>query len=87
VADRHGGVELCAVTQWILGIRPTLAGLQIAPVIPTDWPGLRARRVYRGVTYDISVERTSLGNSVSLVVDGRPVAGQVVPVPPAGQAR
>ena len=75
-----------AVTQWILGIRPTLAGLQITPVIPTDWPGFRARRVYRGVTYNISVERTSLGNSVSLVVDGRPVAGQVVPLPPAGQA-
>jgi cellobiose phosphorylase len=75
-----------AITQWILGIRPTLAGLEIAPVIPSNWSGFKAQRVYRGVTYHISVERVGPGNSVSLVVDGRPIAGQVIPLPPAGQA-
>jgi len=75
-----------AITQWILGIRPTLAGLEIAPVIPGNWSGFKAQRVYRGVTYHISVERAGPGNSVSLVVDGRPIAGQIVPLPPSGQA-
>jgi cellobiose phosphorylase len=70
-----------AGTQWILGIRPTYAGLRIAPVIPRDWPGFNARRVFRGVVYDISVKRTGAGNSVSLVVDGKPIEGDVVPLP------
>ena len=73
-----------AITQWILGIRPTHTGLQIAPVIPSDWPGLTATRVFRGVTYHITVKRAGAGNSVSLVVDGQPVAGDVVPLPPDG---
>jgi cellobiose phosphorylase len=74
-----------AVTQWILGIRPTYAGLQVAPVIPADWPGFEATRVFRGVTYRISVERAGRGNVVSLTVDGEPVEGDVVPLPPGSR--
>ncbi|MCL7452784.1 MAG: glycosyl transferase [Anaerolineae bacterium] len=73
-----------AITQWILGIRPTLNGLQVAPVLPEDWPGYTARRVYRGVAYHITVTRAGPGNAVTLAVDGRPVTGDVVPLPPAG---
>jgi cellobiose phosphorylase len=75
-----------AITQWILGIRPTYAGLQIAPVIPGGWSGFRATRVFRGVTYRIGVERVGEGNEVSLTVDGRSIEGDVVPLPPTGQA-
>ena len=75
-----------AITQWILGIRPTLAGLEIAPVIPAEWPGFSATRVYRGVTYHIDVRRVRPGNGVALVADGSPVAGTCVPFPPAGRA-
>jgi cellobiose phosphorylase len=73
-----------AITQYILGIRPTLEGLQVAPVVPADWPGFTATRVYRGVTYRVTVERAGTGNEVSLLVDGRPVAGDIVPLPPEG---
>jgi cellobiose phosphorylase len=76
-----------AGTQWILGIRPTYQGLCIAPVIPAAWPGFRATRVFRGVRYDITVERRGKGNEVALTVDGRPIAGGVVPLPPAGTKR
>ena len=72
-----------AITQWILGIRPTLQGLQIAPVIPVDWPGFTATRLYRGVMYRLAVRRAGPGNEVSLVVDGRPVNGNLVPLPAA----
>ena len=48
-----------AVTQWILGIRPTYAGLQISPVIPEDWPGFKARRKFRNVWYEICLLYTS----------------------------
>ncbi|MGZ4359967.1 MAG: GH36-type glycosyl hydrolase domain-containing protein [Gaiellaceae bacterium] len=68
-----------AGTQWILGIRPTYAGLRIAPALPGAWGGFQARRVFRDVLYDIRVERKGEGNEVSLTVDGEPLAGDVVP--------
>jgi cellobiose phosphorylase len=73
-----------AVTQWILGLRPTYTGLQVAPVIPTDWPGFTATRVFRGVMYTIDVKRAGPGNAVALTVNGAAVAGEVVPLPPPG---
>lgn len=73
-----------AITQWILGIRPTLEGLQIAPVIPPEWPGFEATRLFRGVVYRILVERAGPGNAVALTVNNQPVAGTIVPLPDAG---
>ena len=74
-----------AITQWILGIRPGFAGLELAPVIPAAWDGFTATRRFRGVTYHITVRREGPGNAVSLRVDGQPVAGTVIPLPAAGQ--
>ncbi|HEX9075722.1 MAG TPA: glycosyl transferase, partial [Anaerolineae bacterium] len=76
-----------AITQWILGIRPTYDGLQIAPVIPSDWNGFHATRVFRGVTYDIVVTRAGAGNATALIVDGKPVEGNTVPLPDDGATR
>lgn len=76
-----------AITQWILGIRPTYDGLQIAPVIPQAWSAFTATRVFRGVTFDISVVRAGPGNHVSLCIDGTPVKGNVVPLPQSGETR
>jgi cellobiose phosphorylase len=76
-----------AATQWILGIRPTFDGLRVAPVIPESWPGYEAHREFRGVDYEIRVRREGPGNTASLVVDGRPIAGTIVPLPAAGTAQ
>jgi cellobiose phosphorylase len=76
-----------AGTQWILGIRPTHRGLMIAPAIPEKWPGFKATRIFRGVRYEIQVERQGQGSTVSLTVDGKPIIGSVVPLPPAGTKR
>ena len=76
-----------AITQWILGIRPAFDGLTIAPVIPGDWPGFTATRMFRGVAYHITVRREGPGNNVALRVDGQPVDGSLVPLPPPGTAR
>jgi cellobiose phosphorylase len=73
-----------AVTQWILGIRPTYGGLQMRPVIPEGWKGFTARRVFRGVTYVIEVQRKGPGNRVALSIDGATIAGDTVPIPAAG---
>ncbi len=70
-----------AITQWILGIRPAYDGLQIAPVIPSAWSGFKATRRFRGVTFEIAIERSGVGNHVSLTVDGAPAEGDIVPLP------
>ena len=70
-----------AITQWILGIRPSYDGLEIAPVIPASWSGFRATRKFKGTTYHIGVHRAGRGNHVSLVVDGIPTCGNTVPLP------
>jgi cellobiose phosphorylase len=75
-----------AITQWILGIRTSHDGLEIAPVIPSSWKGFKAVRRFRGVTYQIEVEREAEGNQVSLVVDGKSVDGNIIPIPANGQS-
>lgn len=70
-----------AITQWILGIRPTLSGLRVAPVIPRAWSGFSATRQYRGVTYRISVHREGPGNTVALTADGQRLEGTLIPLP------
>jgi cellobiose phosphorylase len=74
-----------AITQWILGIRTSYEGLQIAPVIPKSWRGFKATRTFRGVTYHIAVERAGDGNHVALRVDGVPIEGDTVPTPANGR--
>ncbi len=73
-----------ALSQWILGIRPEYDGLRIDPCIPPDWEGFTVERAFRGSRYRIRVanpQHVSRG-VVSLRVDGREVAGNLVP--PAG---
>lgn len=71
------------VSQYLLGIRPTLDGLAIEPHLPADYADLTVTREYRGATYRITMHRTG---ERTLTVDGRPVDGNVVPVADAGTA-
>ena len=74
-----------AITQWILGIRPAFDGLQITPVMPEAWDGFTATRLFRGVTFHLTVERVGPGNDVMLVVDGAPINGNIAPLPRDGR--
>jgi len=74
-----------AISQWILGVRPSYRGLRIAPVLPSNWPVIDLKRKFRGVTYNIHVERAGEGNKVELVVDGTPISGNVVPIASSGR--
>lgn len=71
-----------AITQWILGIRPELAGLKIDPCIPAGWDGFHVRRVFRGAVYEIQVHNPQHVNHgiKRLLVDGQPVQGNLLPV-------
>jgi len=70
-----------AITQWILGVRASYDGLEIAPVIPSSWPGFTATRIFRGVSYKIAIERRGAGNQLKLTANGLPIEGNLVPPP------
>lgn len=74
------------VSQYILGIQPTLAGLKIDPCIPHEIDGFTLRRVWRGATYEIVVENPDhLEKGVkTMTVDGKPVSGSILSPVPAG---
>jgi len=74
--------DYVAITQWILGIRPTYNGLEIAPVIPSGWRGFEAVRFFRGAKYVIHVEREEPGTEVRLEAQGTEIAGRVVRASP-----
>jgi cellobiose phosphorylase len=76
-----------AITQFILGIRPTYEGLMVAPVIPHTWNEFSVSRFFQGVRYDIHVRRTGRGNVVRLAVDGCQITGNVIPRPRSDVAR
>ena len=70
------------VSQYILGIRPTMDGLAIDPCLPSSIEGFTCERLYRGVRYHIRVEKP---NGVSkgvqrLVVNGKQIDGNVIPL-------
>lgn len=75
-----------AATQYILGIAPSYGGLRVDPCLPTGWSGFRVQRRFRGATYEIEVrnpEGVSRGVR-SIRVDGRPIAGNILPIAAAG---
>jgi cellobiose phosphorylase len=76
-----------AITQWILGIRPTYDGLAIDPCIPNGWEGFRVTRNFRGATYQIEVKNPNrvCRGVKSVRVDGRQIASAVLPVLGDGQ--
>ncbi len=78
---------LTAMSQYILGIRPTYDGLCIDPCIPPDWKDFRARRRFRGGLYEIEVTNPgAVSKGVrSITLDGKPVEGQVLPICPPGK--
>lgn len=71
-----------AATKHILGVRPTYQGLEVDPCIPKTWDGFEVTRVLRGTTYKLRIKNPHhVSKGVrSLVVDGKPVPGQVVPL-------
>ena len=74
------------VSQYILGIQPTLDGLQVDPCIPHTLSGFTVTRRYRGAVYHITVDNSAaVQHGVkSVTMDGKSVAGNLLPLAPAG---
>ncbi len=65
------------ISQYILGVRPTPAGLKIDPCLPESLSEYTVERRFRDAAYHIHVRRTG---AYSLTVDGEAVSGKTVPI-------
>ena len=70
-----------AVTEHILGVKPTFGGLCIDPCIPPGWSGFRVERQFRGAKYLIQVSNPdSVSKGVrSVFVNGEAVDCRCIP--------
>ena len=64
------------ISQYILGIKPTLNGLSVAPCLPKELDAYTVDRRYRGAMYHIHVKQTGVP---TMHVDGVQVEGTVIP--------
>ena len=73
-----------AITQYILGIRPSYDGLEIDPCICSQWKEYTVGRRFRGAEYEITVKNPDgvCKGVREIIMDGQPVAGNVVPCTP-----
>lgn len=73
-----------AITQYILGIKPDYNGLMINPCIPKTWKNYKVKRIFRDTVYNIEISNPSgVSKGVKkILVDGKEIEGNVVPVFP-----
>lgn len=71
-----------SATQHILGIRPQTDGLLIDPCIPSNWPGFKVQRLFRGMNLKIEVKNPkNVSKGVqAITIDGQSVIPGVIPV-------
>ena len=69
------------ISQYILGIYPTLKGLSVNPCVPEGFGDFSVTRKYRGVKYNIQIKNPNNVQKgvVSMTVNGQPVEGTVIP--------
>ncbi|MCR4567461.1 MAG: glycosyl transferase [Pseudobutyrivibrio sp.] len=69
------------ISQYILGIYPTLEGLSVNPCTPAAFGDFNVTRVYRGVTYNIEIKNPNKVQKgiASLIVDGQEIQGNIIP--------
>ena len=70
------------ISQYILGIYPTLKGLSVNPCVPEGFGDFSVTRKYRGVKYNITVKNPNNVQKgvVSMTVNGNAVEGHVIPL-------
>ena len=72
---------LFAITDWLLGVRPTYEGLLIDPCLPSEWEQALLRRAWRGAEYEVVITKPKgmTEGSVVVAVDGSEQSSNVVP--------
>ena len=71
-----------AITQYILGVKPSYNGLAINPCIPSAWNGFKMTRKFRGATYNIEIENPmNVSKGVKTIfVNGVEIESTIIPI-------
>ncbi len=71
---------MIAVSEYMLGIKPTFEGLKIAPCITNEWDKVSITRKFRGTTYNITIDNSAkCGTRVKeIYLNGKRIEGDIV---------
>jgi cellobiose phosphorylase len=73
-----------AISQYLLGVRPDFDGLRVHPCMGGEVGKFTVTRKCRGAEYRINVKNSGKGGAPKLTVDGKAIAGDLVPYAKAG---
>ena len=65
------------VSQYLLGIRPTINGLAINPCLPKTFNTFELNRTYRGNKYHLCFERS---NDKYMLINGKRYDSNIIPL-------
>ena len=71
------------LTEYLCGVQATWNGLRVKPCFPKAWDEVCVTRMFRGATYQITFKG---GKEKAVLLNGRPLAGDVLPAVKAGSA-
>jgi cellobiose phosphorylase len=71
-----------AISQYILGVRPTYDGLLIDPCIPEEWKEYTVNRIFRGTKYRIIVKNPDgvCKGIKKVIIDGKEHDSNIIPI-------
>ena len=68
-----------AATEYLLGIKPTLHGLEINPLFPDNWKTFDVIRKIRKTIYNISIKKVDTQSKTKILIDGKIFKGKIIP--------
>lgn len=73
-------------TEFLLGVRPQVDGIRIAPCIPADWKQYSVKRQIAGAKYNFNFSNPDgkTGPAVEITVNGKKLASDLIPYAPSG---
>jgi len=76
-----------ALIEGFAGITPEFDGLRVDPSLPAEWRAIAVKRPYRGAVYRVRIEAPAgvTRGVKEMWVDGKRVAGNLIPILPPGR--
>lgn len=73
------------IVENIIGIKAHFDGLQIDPTLPDKWDVVEVFRIFRGCTYNITIENKKPDGKYVISVDGKEIEGNILPLFDGGE--
>ena len=65
---------LMAAVEQLMGVRATVNGIAVAPVLPADWDNVSCSRIFKNAKYNVTLKK-----GAETTVNGKPFAGEYLP--------